>query len=159
MKDPETDRLVAEMDDLEPYDGWRFTYEYPGYFCYSRPDLPFLVFFTPDWEDDGKLPIEVQDNDGGHHEEHSSVWDLPHEGRTGQQLFDLVQPTLDKLAALPRPGDAVIDIRVGLTTKELAALKDALDHVRVHMAHDHSWEVRDAAMTGISKVLSAAETT
>ena len=102
MKDPKTDRLVAELDALGPYEGWRFSYEYPGYFCYSRPDLPFNVFFTPDWQDDGKLPIEVQDDEGGHCEEHSTTLPLPHEGRTGQQLLDLVRPTLDKLAKLPR---------------------------------------------------------
>ena len=129
IQDPDTDRLIAELDDLGPYDGWRFSYEYPGYFCYSHPNLPFNVFFTPDWEDDGKLPIEIQDDDGGHCEEHSSVWLLPHDGRTGQQIFDLVRPTLDKLATLPPPVEPTLDLHVGLTAKEIAALKDALDHV------------------------------
>jgi hypothetical protein len=44
-----------------------------------------------------------------------------------------------------------------LTTDEVAALRKALDHVRVHMAHEHPWAVRDAAMTGIGKVLAALD--
>ena len=103
MKDPETARLVAEMEALSSYNGWRFSYEYPGYFCYSHPDLPYNVFFTPDWEGVETMPIEVQDDDGGHCEEHSSTLPLPRESRTGQQLLDLVRPTLDKLSKLPPP--------------------------------------------------------
>jgi hypothetical protein len=100
--DPEGDRLVTELNELGPYDGWRFSYEYPGYFCYSHPDLPYNVFFTPDWSGVETLPIEVQDDEGRHCEEHSATLPLPREGRTGRQLLDLVRPTLDKLAKLPR---------------------------------------------------------
>lgn len=165
---------------------------------------------------------------------------MPREGRTGQQLFDLVQPTLDKLSTLPPPdadGDATdqpcahgdyrscvvddckplqlvhvpgvivppparvacmwcggesargqcppcaalldavqaapsvslaaiiatrskegsLDFVVSLTADEVTALKDAHEHVRVHMAHHHPWAVRDAAMVGIGKVLTAAQ--
>ena len=50
MTDPEIVRLrlVAEMEALPDYRGWMFTYEYPGYFCYSHDDLPYSVLFTPD---------------------------------------------------------------------------------------------------------------
>ena len=99
MRDAETDVLVAELEELAPYDGWRFSYEYPGFFCYSRADLPFNVFFTPDWQEAETLPIEVQDDEGYHHAEHSTTVPLPRGGRTGQKLFDLVRPTLDKLSA------------------------------------------------------------
>ncbi len=102
MKDPETDRLVAELDDLGPYNGWRFSYEYPGYFCYSHSDLPFSVFFTPDWEGADSMPVEVQDTNGYYFEDHSTRVPLPREGRTGQQLLDLVRPTLDKLSSRNR---------------------------------------------------------
>ena len=98
MKDPETDLLVADLEELAPYDGWQFSYEYPGFFCYSRPDLPFNVFFTPDWQEAETLPVEVQDDEGYHHAEHSITLPLPRDGRTGQKLFDLVRPTLDKLS-------------------------------------------------------------
>ena len=93
----EIDRLLAEMAQLPDYRGWQFTYEYPGYFCYSRPDNSFSVFCTPDWEGDETLPIEVQVDDGRTCEEHSDRLPLPREGRTGQRIFDLVRSTLDKL--------------------------------------------------------------
>jgi hypothetical protein len=138
MKDLETDRLVAEMEALEPHNGWRFAHEYPGLFCYSHPDRPRLFHAGLGRRRD--LPIEVQGDDGGHCEEHSSALPLPREGRTGQQLLDLVRPTLDKLSALPPPTEPTIDFLVKLTAKEIAALKNAHDHVRSHMAHQHPWE-------------------
>ena len=49
-----------------------------------------------------------------------------------------------------------VELSVRLTKAELGALRQALDHVRVHMAHQHSWEVRDTAMVAIGKVLKAA---
>ena len=93
----ETDRLVAEMAALPEYRGWRFSYEYPGFFCYSRSDNDYSVFCTPDWEGDETLPIEVQVDDGHVLSEHNARLPLPHAGRTGQQIFELVRPTLDKL--------------------------------------------------------------
>ena len=96
----EVDRLVAELETLPEYRGWLFTYEYPGYFCLSHDDVPYLVFFTPDWEGDEILPIEVQTPDGDVVAEHSNILPLPREGRTGQMLLDMVRPTLDKLLAL-----------------------------------------------------------
>lgn len=159
MKDPaetaETDRLVAEMEGLPDYEGWQFSYEYPGYFCYHHPDLPFRVAFTPDWGDPQTLPIEVTDDDGVHYEEHSDQLPLPCEGRSGAKLLALVRPTLDKLGSLPRP-ERTIELHVSLTAAEIAALGAALDHVRVHMAHQHPWAVRDAAVTGIGKMIAAA---
>jgi hypothetical protein len=46
-----------------------------------------------------------------------------------------------------------------LTGKEIEALVKAHEHVRVHMAHQHSWEVRDTAMEAMSKVIAAAKET
>lgn len=51
----------------------------------------------------------------------------------------------------------VLDLNLGLTMAEVAALKDAHAHVRVHMAHQHPFPVRDAAMIAIGKVIAAAE--
>jgi hypothetical protein len=155
VKDAETERLVAEMEALPEYRGWRFTYEYPGYFCYSHPDNSYSVFFTPDWEGDETLPIQVQVDDGRDCEEHSERLPLSREGRTGEKLFDLVRPTLDKLlgiVAVP----STIELRVRLTEAEISALKTAHEHVRVHMVHQHPWEIRDTAMGAIGKVLTAA---
>lgn len=97
--DEDTARLVREQEELPRYRGWQFTYEYPGLFCYSHPELPYHVFFTPDWEGAESLPIEVQTADGDYVEAHSTRLPLPREGRTGQKIFDMVRPTLDKLLA------------------------------------------------------------
>lgn len=93
----ETDRLVADMEALPEYRGWQFTYEYPGYFCYSHPSNSFSVFCTPDWEGDETLPIQVQVADGRSCEEYDARFPLPREGRSAQQIFELVRPTLDKI--------------------------------------------------------------
>ena len=93
-------RVCHELNELGQYRGWMFTYEYPGYFCYSHKEVPFRVFFTPDWEGAETLPIEVQDDEGDVSAEHSDRLPLPLEGRTGQKIFDLVRPTLDKLLLL-----------------------------------------------------------
>jgi hypothetical protein len=116
VKDAETARLVAEMEDLPEYRGWRFTYEYPGYFCYSHPDNGYSVFFTPDWEGDETLPIQVQIDDGRDWEEHGDRLSLPREGRTGQRIFELVRPTLGKLLA-------------GLTKTEIEVLQQAYEQI------------------------------
>jgi hypothetical protein len=74
---------------------------------------------------------------------------------------------LDAIHAAPTAGIAAIlaatrakedslDLHVRLTMDEVAALRAAHDHVRVHMAHHHPWTVRDAAMISICKVLTAA---
>jgi hypothetical protein len=100
-KDAEIERLLVEMQALPDYRGWHFSYEYPGYFCYSHPDNDFSIFFTPDWEGDETLPIEVQRGSGAVVEEHCDRLPLPREGRTGQRIFEMVRPTLDKLLVLP----------------------------------------------------------
>lgn len=149
MTDEETDRLVAEMEGLPPYRGWEFTYEYPGFFCYSHPDNDLSVFFTPDWDGDETLPIQVQTDDGRDcSDKLGAVLPLPREGRSGAKLFELVQPTLDKILALPR-----FELHIVLTEEDIEALHAA----RSYLAHDRAAEKRDVAMAAIDKVLYAAE--
>lgn len=162
MKKQDVDRLVAEMEELPPHAGWTFSYEYPGYFCYSHPKVPYTVFFTPDWDRESfftivTLPIEVQDNEGRCNTEHSSDISITPDQLVGSKLLDLVRPTLDKLLDLKE--SQWIDVHVKLSTQEISALQDAREHVRVHMAHQHTWEIRDAALEGIDKVLAAARVT
>lgn len=95
MTDQEEKRLIAELRALPDYRGWTFVYVYPEYFSYSRG--PYSVFFTPDWDGDAILPIQVQDDEGHVYEQHSKTLPLPHAGRTGKKLFDLVRPTLDAM--------------------------------------------------------------
>jgi hypothetical protein len=53
--------------------------------------------------------------------------------------------------------DDMIELTVQLTAAEAAALEKAREHVRVHMAHQHPWAVRDDAMTGLGKIIEAAK--
>ena len=151
MNTPECDRLVAELDALPEYRGWKFTFEYPGYFCYSHPANPFSVFFTPDWEGDESLPIEVvQVAEGLFCAEHSNRLPLPLDGRTGPQLFELVRPTLDTLLDVLSLAPRTFDLHVRLTAGELKALQEARD------LHEQGWEPTEATMEAINKVIAAA---
>ena len=94
IKDEEHAQVLSELEALPTYNGWWFAYEYPGLFCYHHPDSSHSVFFTPDWSEDGEMPIEVQDNEGVCVDD--AAISVPHAGRTGQKLFDLVKSTLDK---------------------------------------------------------------
>jgi len=91
------------------------------------------------------------------------------EGKTLQQAYATIH-TAKKLSEVATPGpwqtvpcrepreNADGELRVRLSPAEVSALQLALEHVRVHMAHAHSWDVRDAAMSAICKVLAAART-
>jgi hypothetical protein len=150
--DTETDRLVTEMHAIPAYRGWQFSYEYPGYFCYSHSDNDYSVWFTPDWEEDEMLPIQVQVGDGRDCPEHSGSHPLPREGRTGRQIFALVKPTLDKLMEI-----SATLVRARLTSEEVVALQKAYEFVRQLMAHEHSWVDRDTALSALGKILRAAQ--
>lgn len=44
-----------------------------------------------------------------------------------------------------------------LTKEEIDALREVREYVRVRMAHDHSWKVRDTAMDALGKVIASAD--
>jgi hypothetical protein len=50
-----------------------------------------------------------------------------------------------------------LDVHVKLTNKEVEALRAMLGDRLVHVALDHGWTVRDAAMEALGKVLDAAK--
>jgi hypothetical protein len=95
-------RLAAAMGALPPDRGWRFTLEYPRLFRYSHPDNDYSVFFTPDWDGEGTLPIQVEDSEGALYEKYSKQLALPRRGRTAARVFALVRPTLDALLDGPK---------------------------------------------------------
>jgi hypothetical protein len=65
-------RLAAEMAQRFPTHGaWSFDYMYPGLFTYTRDNA--TLFFTPDYDDDGKLSLQVADDEGASIE----AWELP----------------------------------------------------------------------------------
>jgi len=70
-------------------DGWTFEYMYPGYFTYGHENV--LVFFTPDFDVDGEISIQIQDNDGGCLADGTSI---PYAELTAESLVDLVRPYL-----------------------------------------------------------------
>lgn len=72
--------------------------------------------------------------------------------RTYEGAVDGSDVGLSSAVATP----ALSGLHVELTAEEIRALPLALDHVRLHMAHQHSWDVRDAAMTAIGKLVAAA---
>jgi hypothetical protein len=92
-----TERLVEEMYGLPGYRGWQFSYEYPGLFRYSCPSSRFVVFCTPDWEEDETLPIQVQDRDGDCYDKLGGRLPLPRACRTAQKIFEMLRPVLDEL--------------------------------------------------------------
>jgi hypothetical protein len=92
---PET---VSDHDlsaQLPKHNGWRATYEYPGYIHYSHPESTILVCASSDFNGDGKLDIQIQTTDGHSFDDgENDPW--PHEGRTADKLFARVRPYLDK---------------------------------------------------------------
>lgn len=151
-RDAEIDRLVTEMHAIPAYRGWQFSYEYPGYFCYSHSDNEYTVWFTPDWEEDEALPIQVQVGDGRDCPEHGASHPLPREGRTGPKIFALVKPTLDALMEI-----SANLVRVRLTSEEVMALQKVYEFVRQEMTDAHSWVERNIAMGMLGKILRAAK--
>jgi len=80
---------------LPEHNGWRATYEYPGFVNYAHPDSDVMVCASSDFNGDGKLDIQIQTTDGHSFDDgENASW--PHEGRTADKLFALVRPYLDK---------------------------------------------------------------
>lgn len=100
----EQERLALGLKKLGHYNGWVFSYEYPGLFCYSNSGYPLRVYFTPDWDRAGTASIQVQDAEGNVYDEYSK--DIPFSpiGRTAHKLFMLVKPTIDALMRRWPPG-------------------------------------------------------
>jgi|SRR6185295_11283314 len=95
----ETNRLVTELDALGTYEGWKFSYEYPGYFTFIHSQIPLTVYCTPDWECTDAIPVCVSTDDGDYLHEYDVQIPLLAADRSGQKILDLVRPTLDKLLA------------------------------------------------------------
>lgn len=95
--------LLNEMLALPDHNGWRFSLEYPGVFCFSHPETRLVVYCTPDYHVEGVLPIEVFDSAKGlHHPTYDKDVPLPTKDRTvaeiASQIFEMVRPTLDDIS-------------------------------------------------------------
>lgn len=80
-------------------DGWIWTFEYPGFFQFSRPDGGFSVQHTPDFNDDGQVCVQVTDADGGFHDEFSlsAAEESYSRPLTADKLVKIVRPVLAKI--------------------------------------------------------------
>lgn len=156
--------LILAMEALPAYRNWLFLCEFPGLFCFRHPDNRFSVFCTPDWGADETLPIHVHLDDGTLLEDEglNQQLPLPREGRTAEKILELVRPTLDKLLTMPGfPRTATSasappsrDV-LHLSVRQVEALREAREYVRVHMAHEHGWTVRDEALDAIDRALQS----
>jgi len=90
MTEHELSRLVEAFErDHKHYQGWTFSYEYPGYFAYLRDDG--RVYFTPDWGSPGHIAIQVEDDEGDVLDGDETPYSMPLDAA---QLFRIVQPYL-----------------------------------------------------------------
>jgi hypothetical protein len=77
------------------YNGWGFEYAHPGLFRYYQLGGDISVYFTPDYDSYGVVPVQVIGDDGnvvddcGDHEFKGD--------RSAPTLFRIVKPYLDKL--------------------------------------------------------------
>lgn len=83
--------VKAFQTEFLEYREWRFDYEHPQFFVYHRSDGK-RVYFTPDWDSDGDVHIQVDDGD---RPTQSAVIPYP-EGLTAEQLLEIVKPYLER---------------------------------------------------------------
>lgn len=78
------------------YNGWGFDYMHPGFFSYYQLGGDLRVFFTPDFNEEDAVGVQVQTDDGDALDEggvHRFKID-----RSAPALFRIVKPYLDRLA-------------------------------------------------------------
>lgn len=87
------------------YKGWVFAWEHPGVFVYYQMGGDLSVYFTPDFDDEGVVPIQVNDNEGHVLKdenvpyEHPTHNGAPHQIIEAYHLFKIVRPHLERLGA------------------------------------------------------------
>lgn len=95
------DELVQMFESMyKYYKGWVFAYEYPGVFTYHQMGGPLSVYFTPDFDEVGVVPIQIM-NETGETVDTASVRYMHPENVEqdigAHRLFGLVRPYLEKL--------------------------------------------------------------
>lgn len=76
------------------YNGWSFSFEYPGFFVYVH-DNGKRVYFTPNWDRTGVVSIQIHD---ARSEDPTGYAEAPFTSMRAEELFDIVRPYLT-----PRP--------------------------------------------------------
>lgn len=63
----EINERLADEFSRPPYQtwgDWTFEFEYPGFFVFYHETLPYRVYFTPGWNRQNEVPIQIK-NDAG----------------------------------------------------------------------------------------------
>jgi hypothetical protein len=103
--------FAVDIEELPDYNGWWFSYEFPGYFRFSRTDSPISVWATPDFEGEERINIQVEwTGDADYDENPPSDPVFPYAGRTAERYMALMRPILDHYQ--PIAADAKIDTRI-----------------------------------------------
>lgn len=91
MTEAEYKRFSEELSQVS-YNGWEFEAVYPEYLAFYHHAADVRVYCTPDFNRDGYIDIQVQDDEGKIHDSASVPFPL----RTSGRIFDAVIPFLDK---------------------------------------------------------------
>lgn len=81
---------------LPEYNGWRSTYDYPGYINYEHPDGRYVVCAASDFNGAEKLDIQIHTADLSRSLDDGENEPWPRDGRTAEKLFARIRPYLDK---------------------------------------------------------------
>ena len=95
--DKDVDKLVQMFEEkYKEYNNWTFDYEYPGYFVYRHGDGDLSVYFTPEWNEKGKVSIQINKDD-----EMVYAEEIPYSSPIdATKVFQIVRPYLDLLGTL-----------------------------------------------------------
>jgi hypothetical protein len=81
------------------YKGWAFAFEYPGIFAYHQMGGPLTVYFTPDFDGPGVIPIQVSTEDDQLVDSKDVRYAHPEnmsQDLYADQLFRIIRPFLEK---------------------------------------------------------------
>lgn len=101
-KKKDIQELVVAFESMyKYYKGWVFAYEHPGYFVYHQMGGDLSVAFTPDFNERGKVSIQVIGSDGDTLDSKEIPYEaparngVPYEQAEAYVLFRIVRPVLD----------------------------------------------------------------
>jgi hypothetical protein len=90
------DSFVKEFEKKHGrYRGAKFSYEHPGVYVYSVGGHSF--FFTPDYDREGFISVEIQNDDGDSVDVDGIPDEIKYESLAPDSLFNHIKPYLDKL--------------------------------------------------------------
>ena len=101
-KTKDTEKLVQAFEEMyKYYHGWHFAYEHPGFFVYHQMGGDLSVFFTPDWNQRGRVSVQIHNIHGEVISSEEVPYSpperngIPYEKAEAYTLFRLVRPYLE----------------------------------------------------------------